>query len=363
MHTPDIEHKRKVVAHWLLIGVAMLIIQVLLGGITRLTGSGLSITEWQPLLGALPPLNEAAWQSAFEKYKGIAQFRYLNSGFTLTDFKHIYFWEWLHRDWARIGLTLVFAIGFIYFLAKKYFDKEMVVPFVVLFGLGGIQGAIGWIMVKSGLNDTDLYVSHIKLAVHFMMALLLLSYTLWFALKLLVPEGRRIINSGLRTLTLVSIFLLCVQLTYGVFMAGLKAATYAPTWPDVNGSYLPGGFGTYGGHIYTGIARYISHPIAVQLIHRTLAYTLAGLLIGWAIAVAKHLRNRTSLIADWRKWPLMLIVFQVILGIITVVNATETRAGHFGLFEGLALLHQFSAMLLLVSLVINLYGFKKRRSF
>lgn len=361
--TDDPRHKRRAVARWLLTGVAMLMIQVLLGGITRLTGSGLSITEWQPLLGAVPPTNEATWQAAFEKYQQIAQFRYLNAHFTLTDFKHIYFWEWLHRDWARIGLALVFAVGFVYFLIKRYFDKEMIVPFIVLFGLGGVQGAIGWIMVKSGLNDTDLYVSHIKLAVHFIMALLLLSYTLWFALKLIVPEGRRIVNPAMRTLTIITIAVLCLQLTYGAFMAGLKAATYAPTWPDMNGTYLPGNLNTYGNQQYSGIAQYISHPIAVQFIHRTLAYVLTGLIIGWALALTKHLRNRTSLVADWRKWPVILIVLQVLLGIATVIHATQTVASHFGEFEGFALLHQAIAMLLLIALVVNLYGFRRRRAF
>lgn len=341
----------------------MIMIQVLIGGITRLTGSGLSITEWKPILGAIPPLNEAEWQIAFSKYQQIAQYHYLNAHFTLADFKQIYFWEWLHRDWARIGLALVFAVGFIYFLVRRYFDKEMIVPFIILFVLGGVQGAIGWIMVKSGLNDTDLYVSHIKLAVHFMMALLLLGYTLWFALKLRVPEGRRIVNPAMRTLTGITIAVLCLQLTYGAFMAGLKAASFAPTWPDINGTYLPGGFHTYGTQMYAGIAKYISQPIAVQLIHRTLAYVLAGLIIGWALALTRHLRNRTSLVADWRKWPLLLILFQVVLGIITVLHGTQTVAGKFGEFEAFALLHQFVAMLLLATLIVNFYGFKRRRAF
>lgn len=359
---PDLQRKRKAVGRWLLAGVFMIAIQVMLGGITRLTGSGLSITEWKPILGAFPPMNEAAWQVAFEKYKAIAQYKYLNAHFTLSDFKSIYFWEWLHRDWARIGLAAVFVIGFIYFLVKRYFDKEMIVPFVVLFLLGGVQGAIGWIMVKSGLNDTDLYVSHIKLTVHFITALGLLCYTLWFALKLLVPEGRRIVNPGLQRLTILTIFVLCIQLAYGGFMAGLKAATTAATWPDINGVYIPGNFGSYGNQVYSGMAKYISNPIAVQYIHRTLAYMLTGLILGWAYAVAKHLRNRTSLVAQWRKWPLMLVFVQVLLGIFTVINATQTIAGRFGKFEFLAEAHQLTAMGLLAVLVVNLYGLKKRRT-
>src|SRR5690606_29641599 len=124
----------------------MIIIQVLLGGVTRLTGSGLSITEWKPIMGALPPMNEKEWNEAFNGYKQIAQYKYLNSHFELSDFKFIFFWEWFHRLWARM-LGVVFVIGFVYFLVKRYFDKEMILPFIILFILGGMQGLIGWIMV------------------------------------------------------------------------------------------------------------------------------------------------------------------------------------------------------------------------
>ncbi|MGL6268400.1 MAG: COX15/CtaA family protein, partial [Chitinophagaceae bacterium] len=170
----------RTVAYWLLTGVGMIMVQVLLGGITRLTGSGLSITEWKPILGAFPPMNEPDWISAFDKYKEIGQFKHINFDFTLTDFKYIYFWEWFHRVWARL-IGLVFLVPFIYFIRKKMIGKEMVIPMIILFLLGALQGALGWIMVKSGLNEEDIYVSHIRLAIHFMAALGLLCYTLWFA--------------------------------------------------------------------------------------------------------------------------------------------------------------------------------------
>ena len=187
--------KSNAVAIWLLIGVGMIIIQVLLGGITRLTGSGLSITEWKPILGAIPPMNEAAWLKAFEQYKQIGQFKHLNFEFTLSDFKFIYFWEWFHREWARL-IALVFLIPFIYFLVKKMFRKEMINPLIILFLLGAAQGLIGWIMVASGLNDENLYVNHIRLAIHFTSALGLLVYTYWFAMLLLVPSTYSEINGS-----------------------------------------------------------------------------------------------------------------------------------------------------------------------
>ena len=145
------DQKSSAVANWLLLGVAMTVIQIALGGITRLTGSGLSITEWDVVTGALPPMTEAAWQALFAKYKTTPQFQLLNFDFTLANFKFIFFWEWFHRLWART-IGLVFAFGFIYFLVKKYFQPKMIQPLVILFLLGALQGAIGWIMVASGLE-------------------------------------------------------------------------------------------------------------------------------------------------------------------------------------------------------------------
>ncbi len=349
--------RQRAVGSWLLLGVVMLIIQILLGGITRLTGSGLSITEWKPVLGAVPPLSEGAWQVAFQKYQGIAQYRYLNAHFTITDFKHIYFWEWMHREWARL-VGVVFIIGFIWFAVKRYFNREMIVPFIILFIIGVLQGAIGWIMVQSGLNDTNLYVSHIRLAIHFMSALLLLCYTLWFALKLRVPARNRISSAGsLRRFTLATILVLCIQLIWGAFMAGLKAASVAPTWPTINGLWLPNGLGHYGARDYAGLSIITSQPIAVHFIHRTLAYLLLAMIVAWAIAAAKTTRQQAApTLRRWYIWPLLLVCIQVLLGIFTVLNGGKTApAGHFGSFELLAQAHQLVAMCLLVALVANLY--------
>jgi len=169
------DHKSRAVANWLLLGVAMTVIQIALGGITRLTGSGLSITEWDVVTGALPPMSEAHWQELFAKYKTTPQFQLLNFDFTISNFKFIFFWEWFHRLWART-IGLVFAVGFIYFLVKKYFMPSMIKPLVVLFFLGALQGAIGWIMVASGLEGDAVYVKPTRLALHFVFALGLLSY-------------------------------------------------------------------------------------------------------------------------------------------------------------------------------------------
>ena len=181
------QRSQRQIATWLMIGVGMIILQVLLGGITRLTESGLSITEWKPITGTLPPLNDIAWQAEFDKYKVTDQFKYVHQDFTLKEFKFIFFWEWFHRTWARL-MGLVFLIGFIYFLAKKKFSKGMIKPMIILFILGGVQGFIGWIMVKSGLVPEKYFVGHIELTTHFIAALGLLCYTLWFALSLVEKE-------------------------------------------------------------------------------------------------------------------------------------------------------------------------------
>ncbi|HEY0272502.1 MAG TPA: COX15/CtaA family protein [Chitinophaga sp.] len=334
--------KHRPVAIWLFVGVGMLIVQVLLGGITRLTGSGLSITEWKPILGAIPPLNEAAWQQAFDHYKQIAQFKYVNAHFSLSDFKSIYFWEWFHREWGRL-IGVVFLIPFIWFIARNKIDRTMIKPLLILFLLGGLQGAIGWIMVQSGLNDEDLYVSHIRLAVHFISAMVLTCYTLWFGLKLVVPVKEIQARPGLKKLNLVLIAVLAVQLVYGAFMAGLHAALAASTWPDINGLLYPQGMFTQGSFM-TDITHNL---ITIQFIHRGLAYLLALLILAWwwkARQTGPH-----TLLHQLHFIPLLLVLLQVLLGVLTVLNSKV----HIPI--GLAVVHQCVGMLLLLSLVSTYY--------
>lgn len=354
--------RRNAVARWLLLGVVMILIQILLGGITRLTGSGLSITEWKPILGAVPPMNEQDWNTAFDLYKQKAEGQYLNhnSGYTLSDFKAIYFWEWLHREWARI-LGVVFLVGFAFFWLRKYFEKSMITPFVILFLLGALQGAVGWIMVASGLNPEDTHVSHIKLALHFLFALVLLCYTFWFALRLLVPSAQRITNTRLYTFTFVILVLLAVQLKYGAFMAGLKAAPVAATWPDVNGTYLPDNIHQFGSQTFSGIHLLTDQPILVHYIHRSLAYLLFALTLIWFFQ-ARHVAATTG--AVWLRraasLPLLMVILQVVLGILTVLNAPLMTQNKFQRFEWFAELHQMVAIILLLSFVFNFYLLKRK---
>src|ERR1700712_903132 len=209
--TNSLSKGQKAVAIWMYTGVAMLLIQVVLGGITRLSGSGLSITEWKVLEGALPPLTNQQWLTAFAKYKQTPQFKFINADFTLSNYKFIYFWEWFHREWARL-IGVVFLVGFVYLLLKKYLQASMIKPLLILFLLGGLQGAIGWIMVKSGLTDDMVYVKPLKLALHFVFALVLICYAWWVALQQYVPGKQLFANTWLRRITWLILLVLFFEL-------------------------------------------------------------------------------------------------------------------------------------------------------
>lgn len=333
----------KNVAKWLYLGVFMLIIQIVLGGITRLTESGLSITEWNPITGALPPLNTAQWQAEFAKYKGTDQFRYIHSDFSLSDFKFIFFWEWFHRTWARL-MGIVFLVGFFYFLIKKQFKKDMIIPFIILFLLGAVQGAIGWIMVESGLMPQKMFVDHIKLATHFITALVLLCYTFWFALSISVPSSMKVINKPLKRMMSIIVVVLFFQLIYGAFMAGLHAATAAPTWPTINGQWIP----EMMNRLSPGWKNFLDNKITIQFIHRGLAYSLFILVIIWWVKARKT--SGSSLFSKTKYIPLSLVVLQVALGITTVVLSPY---GNNLVWFGVA--HQFVAILFLMSVIFMLY--------
>ena len=338
----------------------MIIVQIILGGITRLTDSGLSITEWKPILGTIPPLNEQQWNESFDHYKQIAQFKNLHFYFTLKDFKAIFFWEWLHRLWGRL-IGIVFLIPFILFLVQRRFSKDMVRPMVILFLLGGLQGLIGWIMVKSGLNDENLYVSHIRLAIHFIAALGLLVYTFWFALQLLVNPGQKVYNPSSKTFTVTLITLLVLQLIYGAFMAGLKAAPYAPTWPTINGDYFPPNMSSLGGRSYTFFSALVNNPITVHFIHRNLAYLIFLLVLVWSLQM---IREKRSPLFNAVKWlPLLLVTIQVVLGVAAVLTSPHKIPQHWGVFEWNAQLHQIVAMLLLLSLILVFFVLNGKKKF
>jgi len=327
----------------------MLLVQVILGGVTRLTGSGLSITEWNVVTGTVPPLNSTQWQDAFDKYRQTPQFQILNSGFSLSDFKFIFFWEWFHRFWARM-VGVVFLVGFAWLFLKKEIEAWMVRPLITLFLLGALQGAIGWIMVASGLTGNAVYVQPARLALHFVFALVLIGYAFWFALQLSVPPREITRNTALHRWTIVIIITLFFQLIYGALMAGHKAAAMAPTWPTINGDWIPDALFR---------ERPLMHDLAgnkitVQFIHRSLAYLLLVLVSVWSVkafqlkAVPPRFRSRRWL-------PLLLIMVQVFLGIMSLLSSPGIIPNRWVTFDWLAQLHQVVGLLFLLTMIGMLY--------
>ena len=344
----------QLVARWLLAGVFLIIVQILLGGITRLTGSGLSITEWDVITGTLPPLSEQAWTVAFDQYKTTPQYKLLNSNFTLSDFKFIFFWEWFHRFWARM-MGMIFLVGFIFFLIKGYFRKPMIKPLIVLFLLGGLQGTVGWIMVASGLVGDAVYVKPTRLALHFILALGLLCYTFWFALQLQVSKNSMTVAPKLRKFTWIVLVTLIVQLLFGALMAGHKAATAAPTWPDINGESLPAALFRE----TPFLINFIENKITIHFFHRNIGYLLLILIVGWYFMAIRI--KATALINATRSIPMLLVLLQVLLGILSVLTSTAIIPNRWGNFEWMAQIHQLVAMFLLLSLVWFLYLFRSKK--
>lgn len=337
------------IATWLYYGAIGIYIQIILGGITRLTGSGLSITEWKPLLGALPPMNTAEWQTSFDQYKEIAQFKLVNAHFSLADYQSIFFWEWLHRNWARF-LGFLFIIPFIKFLIKKQISKKLLGKLIVLFLLGLLQALIGWIMVKSGLNDTSIAVSDIRLAIHFITAVILLCYTVWMATGL---SDRYYVRPpyipGLLLLTGITLSLLMIQLFAGALMAGSKAALAAPTWPDINGHFIPPALYKSGSNTAD------TYLLAVQFAHRSLAYLLCLLVLILFKKSSLWKRKTHRRLYLIRLIPLLLICLQTALGILTLLNSNLRGYRYY------AIVHQGTGLLLLISLLLFFYACHKMR--
>ena len=348
------ERSSKLIATWLLIGVGMTVVQIALGGITRLTGSGLSITHWDVVTGSLPPLNEQQWLIEYNKYRLTPQFQLLNFNFNISDFKMIFFWEWFHRLWART-IGMVFIVGFVWLLAKKHFKKEMIKPLLLLFVLGGLQGAIGWIMVKSGLTGDAVYVNPTKLALHFIFALGLLCYTYWFALSLLVKPSEILIDASIRKWNIGLIVLIVFQLLYGALMAGHKAANIAATWPSINGHWIPEPFLTKESFLLNAI----NNKLLIHFVHRGLAYLLLLIIVLFTIQLFK--KTGTALFYIVRALPIAIVFIQIMLGILTVLSSINNVPGSWGVFEWMAELHQLFGMLLLLSLVSLLFAVRSTK--
>ncbi|MEW4468755.1 COX15/CtaA family protein [Parasphingorhabdus sp. JC815] len=308
------------IVNWLLSVAFLVFIMVIVGGITRLTESGLSITEWKPIMGAIPPLNEADWLSEFEKYKQIPEYIEITgpAGMTLADFKFIYFWEWIHRLLGRV-IGLAFAVPFVYFAVKRAIPKGFGWRLTGLLALGGLQGVIGWWMVTSGLaQQTD--VSHFRLAVHLLLALFILACLVWTALDIQNSSGGVAKPARMTGFGFIVTIVLFLQLLFGAYVAGLNAGYVSSTWPLMNGHLVPEGV-DYSYGLWTAINY---DPFLIHFIHRWWAWVVVGFLV----VLARRIRQQSRMASV-----AIHIAFgtQILLGIATVMT---------GMNIVLAVLHQ-----------------------
>ena len=267
-------HRVDPVRVWLFAVAALVFAMVSVGGATRLTGSGLSITEWKPIMGAIPPLSDAAWQEVLEKYRQIPQYQHVNKGMSLEAFKRIFWWEWSHRFLARF-VGVAFLVPFLFFLATGRIARPLVPKLAGLFALGGLQGAIGWYMVASGLSERT-SVSQYRLAVHLSLAIVIFAGLLWIALSLGPREARRQhLPSFYRKSAVWILGLVFLQIVAGAFVAGLKAGNDYNTWPLMDGRFIPQGLGI----MSPWWANLFENATTVQFNHRMLAYVVTAVAI------------------------------------------------------------------------------------
>lgn len=334
----------RAISNLLLVVAALVFAMVVVGGITRLTESGLSITEWKPIVGAIPPLTHADWQHAFELYQQTPQYKEVAgpAGMTLSGFKFIFFWEWVHRLLGRV-IGLIFFIGTGWFIIQRAVPRGFTWRLVALFILGGLQGAVGWFMVMSGLEGRT-EVSPYRLSAHLLFALFLFSALIWTALDLRsLDHGRSSRHARLTGWGAFALATLFIQLILGAWVAGFRAGYVSNTWPDMNGSFVPDGIDWSQGFAYA-----LTHdPFLLHFTHRWWAWVVVAVLVLFARKVKKIEGARAASIAIHSAFGT-----QVILGILTVLS---------GIAIWLAVLHQATATLLVASTVWGAHELGKRK--
>ena len=343
VHRAEGRSRPRALANLLFVVAALVFAMVVVGGITRLTESGLSITEWKPIAGAIPPLTHGDWVRAFDLYKQIPEYQRINgpAGMTLAQFQHIYWWEFAHRLLGRL-IGLVFGAGLLWFAVRRAIPAGYGWKMVGLLVLGGLQGALGWYMVESGLSQrTD--VSHFRLSAHLLLALTIMAALIWVALDL-----RRFATTGeerpsrLTGLSLATLAILYVQLLYGAWMAGLDAGQVAPGWPDMQGRFFPAGIDWSHGVAWA----LANDPYLVHFVHRWWAWVVVAAMVVFARQVRKVPGARPASVAIHAAFGT-----QIVLGILTVLS---------GVVIWLAALHQAVGALLLAASIWGAHAVGRR---
>lgn len=321
---------KKPILIWLYTGMIMIIIMIAIGGITRLTHSGLSMVDWKPIMGTIPPITDADWEASFEKYKAFPEYQIVNYDMDLSEYKEIFFWEYLHRLWGRI-MGFVFIIPFIAFWRKKYLPGPWVKRFIWIVIGGGLVGALGWFMVVSGLKEKPA-VSHYRLAIHLIAAFTLLAYIYWQSLK--VKYGESSIKTNATSFTLWLIIITYVQIIYGAFVAGLKAGLIHNTFPLMGDSLMHEN--TFS--LSPFWENLVQHADGVQFIHRNIAYLVVILILIFGL---KYWGKISQKMDQSLKITFVLVIIQFLLGVTTLLLKVPVSLG---------VLHQIGAILLLLSL-------------
>jgi len=298
---------------WLFTVAALIALMVLVGGATRLTESGLSITEWKPVTGALPPLSQTEWEQAFDAYKLIPQYKSLNAGMTLAEFRTIFWWEWSHRLLGRV-IGMVYLLPFLFFLWRGGMSAELRRRLWLIFGLGALQGAVGWWMVASGLSNR-IEVSQYRLATHLVLALLIYAAIVW-TLRRLGERPPLAAIARLKITSAVLVVLTFVQLYLGALVAGLRAGLVYNTWPDIDGGFIPSSQ-----RLWFDVPWWrnlFENTLTVQFEHRMTAYALFALAVFHAVDAVRS--RASSAAVGGAFWLLAAVTLQATLGILTLLN-------------------------------------------
>ncbi|CAN5327062.1 COX15/CtaA family protein [soil metagenome] len=305
---------------WLIVVAALIVCTLMVGGATRLTESGLSIVEWKPITGTLPPLTDAEWSRQFEAYKTIPQYRDMNRGMSLSEFKTIFWWEWGHRLLGRL-IGAVFLLPFLWFLWRGFLSSELRRRLWVIFVLGGAQGAVGWWMVSSGLTER-VSVSQYRLAIHFMLALVIFSAIVW-TLRRLQRQPPSIAPPRVKISGRILLGLVFLQLYFGALVAGLRAGRVFNTWPLIDEAFIPTAPRLFFEQPWW--RNFFDNTLTVQFTHRMIAYTLVVLAIVHAVDA---IRSRTSpAVVTGAVWIMAVMLVQVAIGILTLLNQVPIDLG------------------------------------